>query len=333
MRTMVVTISGGLLALVGVTVLAMADANLFDEDPEFSPLYKATLEDAFSRFKASEGRVPPGGSATPEPRPQPPQQPIARATPQPGARGGLLGINKNAPVGNQRTLPGRTGAATPPTHVHDDGGPHMQRGSQLSAQRQYDQAIAEFRLALQENPSRSLAQHYIGDALRAQGKHDEAIAAYQATLAIKPDYYCCYTHMAEIREAQQNTAAAEAFYQQAIAGYMQQVGANGPQSNIAAYNLAKLYLDKNRGTTAEIVRFAEKAGNVNPPQAPYLHVLARAYEKAGRRDEALAIMNRVMGMQMEPVHRQYYDNYRRQLTAQGAAPGAAPGGPPAAGGR
>ena len=51
-------IGGGILAVLLVVVLAMADARLFDEDAEFSPLYEATLKDAYSRFEASDRQVP-----------------------------------------------------------------------------------------------------------------------------------------------------------------------------------------------------------------------------------------------------------------------------------
>jgi len=329
-------LGGGVLAVLLIVVLAIADAKVFEKDAEYSSLYKATLAEAHSRFKAADKRVPAkppmdefGGAAGPQtPTPvggvggpnaalqlqqQRAMQGASGMTPGVGGRSTFQNFaGQNAPPHLAAPASGGVGQA----HAHDDGGIHLKQGGDLLARGMLDQAIAEFRLALQENPSRHLAQHYIGDALRAQGKIEEAVAAYRKTLEMNPSYYCCHVHIGEMLTTAGKTSEAEEEFGKAVTGYRQQVSEGGPQAGVAAYHLAKFYVDRQRNAAESIV-LAEQAVSAAPNQAVYLHLLARSYELAGRKSDAVSTIDRAI--QLNPEHVEHYKNYRAQLLGAPAA--------------
>jgi tetratricopeptide (TPR) repeat protein len=332
-----------------VAVLVRADAGMFEKDAEFSSLYNATLQDAYSRFSASDKKVPAGGpvdeiGGNTMPQVSPAQmagtrpapgaamggQRPAGTMPMPGAAapaGSGLNFKQQSEMAALRGNAGGVPAGVQPAaaqHVHDDGGPHSKRGNELLAQAKYDEAIAEFRLALQENPNRAQAQHSIGDALRYQGKHAEAIASYDAVLKQLPTFHCCYVHIGEILAAQGRSEEAQAAFNKAIEGYKQDLSAGGPQASVAAYHLAKLYVDQNRNIDEALV-LAGQAVQAAPNQPAYLHLLARCNERAGRKEEAIKITDQIL--QLNPENIQIYQTYRNQLMgapAQSVPPAAPP---------
>jgi tetratricopeptide (TPR) repeat protein len=58
----------------------------------------------------------------------------------------------------------------------------------LASQEKFDDAIAQYQLAIEASPSYAPAHNNLGDALRAQGKLDEAVAAYAEALRVDPDF-------------------------------------------------------------------------------------------------------------------------------------------------
>ena len=74
------------------------------------------------------------------------------------------------------------------TAAHINRGIALKDKSQLDDKGQLDEAIAEFRKALQIQPDNAYARNDLGTALRAKGQWDEAIAEYREALQIKPDY-------------------------------------------------------------------------------------------------------------------------------------------------
>lgn len=312
-----VALAVGLLAF-----LAAADGQMF-EDAEFSSLYRFTLNDAYSRFSASDKQVPAGGA---------PIDPLddlmagrnAAGQPvQPGqVPGGLADKLRRLQGGGvgQAGVPGRAaGQGAQPQYVQDDGGPHMKKGSELLSTGQYEQAAAEFRLAIQENPRRTLAQHSLGDALRMLGRPDEAIAAYRKVLEINPAYYCCYIHIGDVEKARQNTAAAKQAYDSAIAAYKQQLSQGGAGAAIARYYLAKLYGDQNENLS-EALAMAEQAVAESPDQIAYVQLLAQLYEKVGRTQDAVATYDKLI--QLSPQHAESFRLQQQRLTqpASGSSP-------------
>ena len=335
-------IGGDLLTVGVIALLAAADARMF-EDAEFSPLYDATLKEAFNRFKQSDRKVPARGGASP--------------AYDPGAAARGLGVQGQVAQGSnaamiqrrqmqqrnsamQRSMlnqsqanrqqmgPPAPGMGAPRAQVPaiGDGGVHTRNGNQFLANKQYDKAIAEFRLALQENPNRPLAQHHIGDALRYKGQHREAIAAYEEVLKISPSYYCCFTHIGDIQSTHlKDAAAAEAAFAQGVRGYRQQIQAGGPQGTLSKYHLGKFFADHKRNLP-EAQQLAEQAIAETPDQPVYLLLLAQIYENTGRKQDAIALMDKAL--QSNPTSPEVYKHYKEHLLKQGA-PAAITPKPPA----
>jgi tetratricopeptide (TPR) repeat protein len=66
---------------------------------------------------------------------------------------------------------------------------HDGLGDALFAQKKFDEAIAEHRLAIKLNPVDAVSHYSLGGALREQGKQLEAIAALREAIRLKPDFY------------------------------------------------------------------------------------------------------------------------------------------------
>jgi tetratricopeptide (TPR) repeat protein len=318
----------GIVVVVGVVaVFGAADGQMF-EDAAFTRLYAFTLQQAYSRFDASDRQVPaqPAGSAADPMQGVMAQGPGQSRASQPGQAqraASAQAMQRLQQFGNQQqspiTLPGGAGQGSgrAQPRIPDDGGPHTIKGNEHLRKREYDQAIKEYQLALQENPARTLTQHSLGDALRYLQRDDEAIAAYRKVLQLNPEYYCCYTHIGDIERSRNNTAAANQAYNAAIAGYQKQVGQGGSVASAARYHLAKLYYDTDRNVS-EALALAEQALQDAPDSLAHLQLLAQIYEKVGRTSDAAAMYDRLM--QVSPQHAPYFQQQKDRLSGAATPP-------------
>ncbi|NOX58245.1 MAG: tetratricopeptide repeat protein [Planctomycetes bacterium] len=306
------TIGACLIGTAMLVVLAVADGQMF-EDPEFSGLYKFTLDQAFSRFKESDRKVPAGPQGAPT-RPSQPgrtreqMQRLANFGKSQGGLGSLPQAGRGA-AGRQQPAAGQ--------HAHDQGGPNTKRGNDFARTGNHAEAVKAYQLALQEDPTRLQARHSMGDSLRAMGRHDEAIAAYRAVLKQNPQYYCCYTHIGDVEKSRNNTSVADSAYTKAIDGYQQQVQSGGPAASTAKFQLAKLYHDLNRNLP-EALKFAEEANAATPNTFAYLQILAQIYEKLGRTKDASVKYDELI--KVAPQHAQYFQQQKQRLTAAAGKP-------------
>ncbi|HNO78514.1 MAG TPA: tetratricopeptide repeat protein [Phycisphaerae bacterium] len=308
------------VAVIALVVLITANGQMF-KDPEYSGLYKFTLDQAFSRFDESDRQVP--------------------AKPATGGQGGSVNTNQMAEAGMGGMTPAemqrmanfgkgsgglgslprsaqgqaaqRTAAAA--QHAHDDGGPHTARGNELFRAGKYAEAVSEFQVALQENPQRLQARHSLGDALKALGRNDEAIAMYLEVLKQNPQYFCCYTHIGDIEKQRNNTAAAEQSYAKAIEGYKTQIQSGGPAAPSGKFQLAKLYFDLDRDLP-QAVKLAEEANAASPNTFAYVQVLAQLYGKLGRTTEAAARYDELI--KLAPQYAQMFEQQKQQLASIGS---------------
>src|SRR5262249_54278441 len=72
---------------------------------------------------------------------------------------------------------------------------HYYRGYELGAQGNLDQAIVEFRTALQVNSDYAEAHTGLGNALALQGDLEEAIAEHRHALRLNPEYAEAHNHL------------------------------------------------------------------------------------------------------------------------------------------
>jgi len=81
---------------------------------------------------------------------------------------------------------------------------HNNLGQALLQKGQVDEALAQFRRALEINPNYAEAHNNLAIALYQKGQVDEAIAQFQEALRLKPDY----------KDAQDNLAKVQAMARQ-----------------------------------------------------------------------------------------------------------------------
>ena len=65
---------------------------------------------------------------------------------------------------------------------------HSNTGNALARHGRYDQAVEQYRRALQFHPRHALAHNNLAAVLMRQGKLDESIFHYQQALQIQPNY-------------------------------------------------------------------------------------------------------------------------------------------------
>jgi tetratricopeptide (TPR) repeat protein len=280
----------GVVSVGVLAVLAVADGQMF-RDAAFSDLYRFTLEQAFSRFDASDQQVPAGGSKAAAAGASDPMEAIMVAQPRMGtpAGGGRTNPMGGMQQGQQYVMNPMAGAGQQAAQPQNTAGtgPHMDKGKTHLSTNQFDKAVEEFRLAVRDNPADQIALHSLGDALRGAGKLDEAISTYRQVLAINSAYYCCHTHIAEIARTRGDASTARTEYGAAISGYKEMLTQGGPIASNARYHLAKIYHDTDQNLD-EALELATQSAAENVDQFAYLQLLAQIYEKLGRKPDAIA---------------------------------------------
>lgn len=67
-------------------------------------------------------------------------------------------------------------------------------GLKLAAEGKFEEALVEYKKALEKDPDQAYIQANLADALAKLGKNDDALAAYQKALSLKPDDAALYTN-------------------------------------------------------------------------------------------------------------------------------------------
>ena len=300
-KNIVTTLLAVLLAVGVTTLLAVADLKRFEE-PEFSPLYKATLESAYSRFKENDKRVPAGG-------------PRKEGEAPPGTPGSALAPPSKRIKPAKSSASGHAHAARSGTSASGYNSPEMKRGNEFASKKEYEKALAAFREHLKKYPQSALGWHRIGDVLGEQGKSEEAIAAYREALKIQPSFYCCYGHIGDLLLKEGKKEEAEKNFEIMIAGFRKQARGKGRAAVSAKYELAKFFVDHNRNNE-EAIRLAEEAAAADPKQVAYLIPLVTAYQRAGKNKEAVSTIDRIL--KLKPEFEVYYKKLRAQLAGSAA---------------
>lgn len=322
MRAWAETIGACCVAALLVVVLAVADLQTVD-DAAYSPLYQNTLKNSYDRFKQTDERVPakapddaavdwsdsldgpadsqtsPGRSLRSSPRSATGADARGRSAIGADARkasaSGADARRRSASGQGDRNSAEAAGSqrnrAAPRPRGHGTPGVHLARGNELSAERQYDQALEEFRKEIEANPQSALAQHRIADMLHRLGRPEEAVAAYRDVLKIQPAYHCVHIHMGDIYTSLGKTKEAEAAYAIGEAAYRMQVEAGGAEAASARYHLAAFHLNHGKDP-AQAVAWMEQTVTEFPQNTAYLRLLARCYEAAGRSEDAQSAANR-----------------------------------------
>lgn len=180
-------------------------------------------------------------------------------------------------------------------------------GLKLAAEGKYEDAIVEYKKALEKDPEQAYIQANLADALAKLNKNEDALAAYQKALALKPDDAALYTNcgvllgkMGKMPESQEMFkkaaslnpgAAAQNFYnlgatlvnsgdaEGAAAAFRQSIAADANYAE--AYFQLGLCLSGNQNAIPEAIKSLQqytKMGTAKPDQIEVAKQLIQALQ-------------------------------------------------------
>jgi len=156
-------------------------------------------------------------------------------------------------------------------------------GHALAAQGRLEEAIENYRKATQINPNFAVAQNNLGAALATEGRLEEAIGNFRKAIQVNPNFVA----------AQNNLGAALADkgrFEEAIGNFRKAIQIS-PNYAEAQNNLAWVLAvnpDAELRNGAEAVRLAERACELTHYGEPlFIRTLAAAYAEAGRFPDAV----------------------------------------------
>ncbi len=161
----------------------------------------------------------------------------------------------------------------------------------------YEEALAEFRVAMQMNPSDPALHDACGFVLARMGRTREAADEFAQAIAIDPSMTGAYFDLALAQEAQGDWKNAVANLRQALS--------HDPDKLLVLRSLAwalAVAPDSSVANAEEAIQIAKKCAEAEPGNAETLDILAAAYARAGKFDEAVSTATRGAGA-AEESHR------------------------------
>ena len=151
-------------------------------------------------------------------------------------------------------------------------------GAALNRQGHLDEAVSRFREALRLRPGYAEARYNLGTALQAQGQLDEAISHYQQALRLKPQYADAHYNLALVFQRQGNLDPAIAEFQAVLK--LQ------PQSPEVCNNLGVAL--EGKGQLDDAISQYAAALRLNPDYARAHFNLGVALGRKGQLEQAIA---------------------------------------------
>lgn len=145
----------------------------------------------------------------------------------------------------------------------------------------FERAAAEFVAAQDDNADRPEARTTLGSFLTRRGRPADAEAAYKAALRLDPQYLPASINLADLYRQLGRDGDGEAVLRVAIAA---------SPGAAAAHHALGLTLTRLRKPDAALAAF-QRAAELDPADARYQYVYAVALHSAGRRDDAMNVLN------------------------------------------
>jgi tetratricopeptide (TPR) repeat protein len=185
-----------------------------------------------------------------------------------------------------------------------------------------DQAAQQFAESLRLAPDNFDARCCLAAALALQGDSDGAVAHYRMALRLRPDSADAHGKLGDLLAGQGKIEDAVGHYREALR--------TAPGRAALANNLAWLLAtsrDPRIRDTAEAVRLAEEACRASGFREPtFLNTLAAAYAEAGRFEEAIQTLRRVVPYASAARNQELLDDIERRLELYEARRGTDPDG-------
>ena len=161
---------------------------------------------------------------------------------------------------------------------------YMNMGFVYIAEKRYDEALAEFRAALEEDPLLDRAMFNIGATYLLMRRFNEAEQVFHDTIKINPQFVDAWVHLANVYFEQGKLDEAEKTYRKALS-----INPNNP---LAHYNLALLL--KRKGDMDGYIRELLASNRSDPSFAPANVDLAYLLIQQGKYDEARALLQKAI---------------------------------------
>lgn len=269
---------GAVVALGVVGALFVADRATFEDSPP-SPLYSATLERARNRFRDDDVNVSIGR----RPRSHEDTE-VTESTEQ----------NANAPA-----------------HSHDS--PNMTKAAELVRQQKHAEALQLYMQEYANAHTCSFLKHRVADCYRNLGRWEEAVRAYQDLRQTDPNYLCAAAHLSDIYRRRGEPAMAAKFEEMFETACRGLIAKGGSAADRGRSELA-VHLIETGQRPDEAIVLATELVSVTPSTARR-EMLARALELAGRKDDAVKVLDQLAA---DDGTRGRYSEWRKRLAGGSA---------------
>src|SRR5207247_5795327 len=184
-------------------------------------------------------------------------------------------------------------------------------GTALTLASRRDEAMAEYRRALEIKPDYALAHNNLGNALLMEGKTDEALQYFHEALRRDPRNVEAHYNVGSVAMARGQIAEAIRQFREAVSLKSD----SGPALVGLAWLLATVP-DSSLRDVPEALRLAERAAELSDRRDPrVLDLLAAAYAASGEFDRAVATAQAALDLKPpEPIAAAIRD--RQQLHKQ-----------------
>jgi tetratricopeptide (TPR) repeat protein len=178
-------------------------------------------------------------------------------------------------------------------------------GTLFADKGRFNEAIENYRKAIQINPNSAVPLYSLGLALAAQGRLDEAIENYRKAIQINPNYSDALNNLG-------NALTDQGRLDEAIENYRKAIQLN-PNDCKVLNNLGGALL--HQGRFDEAIESFRKAIRINPDYAEAQYNLGNALAAKGRFDEA--IKNYRQAIQLNPNYAEALNNLGIALADKG----------------
>ena len=167
-------------------------------------------------------------------------------------------------------------------------------GTELTLEKEFEDAVKHYQAALKINPGFSLAHHNLGVVLLDQGKVDEAMEQYQEALRINPEYSQAHHDLGVILEGEGRADEAIEHYQKVLK--------IDPKNSQAHHSLGVALVGQ--GRVDEAIEHYQEVLKIDPKNSKAHHSLGVALVGQGRVDEAIKHLEEALkiGPQDAQVH-------------------------------
>jgi len=182
--------------------------------------------------------------------------------------------------------------------------PHNNLGNVLKDQQKREEAIVEYKKAIELDPNDALPHNNLGIALRDQGKDEEAIVEYKKAIELDPNHATPHNNLGIVLKGQGKTEEAIAEYKKAMK--------LDPKDALPHNNLGIVL--KGQGKTEEAIAEYKKAMKLDPKYALPHNNLGIVLKDQGKRDEAIAEFRKAV--ELDPQNSWFQFNLDDALAEQ-----------------